>query len=113
MTHSVFVKEAKDKAHQLVLREFAAGRDVENAMRRASARWGIPYSALWALRYRTPRDLMASVYFKILAAHEAICAKQQSQFHHEYTIAKASGADPVVLRAAARLAGIPDEDGNS
>lgn len=109
MVESVFVKHAKDMAHGLVLREFAAGRDVENAMRRAATRWNIPYGTLWALRYRTPRDLMTSVYFRLLAAHEATRGQQQKQFEHELAIARATGADASLVRAAVAVAGVQDE----
>jgi hypothetical protein len=64
-----------------------------------------PYSALWRLRYRKPKDIWASVYVKLQAAYLAACERQKRKLAHETAISKAllGPDDPVVLQAEAFL----------
>ena len=73
---------------------------------RVEARFGIPFSALWALRYRPPKDIGVSIYARLQAAHESVREAQMRKFTDEYERAKAaSGADAPLVRAAAALVG--------
>lgn len=81
--------EAKGWARDLVARESRGPGDTENAMRRIEARYGIPFGVIWSLRYRPPRDIMASVYFRLRAAYEDACERQMRALAHDLEITKA------------------------
>jgi len=85
------VDEASAWAEKLVLRESRGPGDLNNAMHRISKRHGVPYTALWRLRYRRPKDVMASIYFALQAAYEAERARQLRALQHEIEIEKAAG----------------------
>lgn len=98
--------QARQWANELVRRESRGPGDVDNAMRRLEARYGIPASTLWRLRYRTPTDIFVSVFLKINAAYQAECERQLRLLEHDLAITKAKAGDfhPAV-RAAEALAG--------
>jgi hypothetical protein len=75
---SAFVEEAAEKASWLVRREMRGTGDLHNAMRRIETRFGIPYGALWSLRYRRPGDMLVSIYARICVAYEAEVEKQRN-----------------------------------
>lgn len=109
MNGSVVVAQAQRIARDLVATESRGPGDTENAMRRLEARYGLPFSTLWALRYRSPKDLLASTWENLKRAHEAECERQMRRYQHELEIARAkAGAGSPLLRAAARLAGVED-----
>lgn len=58
-------------------------------MHRAEAKYGVPAQAFWALRYRTPKDILASVYLRLKAAYEAECGRQEARLAHELELVKA------------------------
>lgn len=89
MSSAAFVEEATDWARALVRRECRGPGDIEPAMRRLEARYGLPYSTLWRLRYRKPKDIMVSIYARLQAAYLAECDRQQRLLRHERTIAEA------------------------
>jgi hypothetical protein len=62
MNAATFVDSAGKLASYLVAREMRGPGDVDNAMRRLEARYGVPYQALWNLRYRRPKEIAAHVY---------------------------------------------------
>lgn len=97
------VEEAAAWAEAMVSREARGPGDLPNAMERIARRYGIPHSVLWSLRYRRPKDLFASVYFKLRAAYEAECERQLRQLQHELEItkARAGAAHPAVVAAEA------------
>lgn len=103
------VKQARDWADRLIAQEMDGAGDTGDAMRRVARRYGVPFSALWALRYRPPKDVFASVYLALFQAQEAMRDSQSRKLANEYAIAKATGAHPALLRAAARLGGVSDE----
>lgn len=108
--------QARGWARDLVLRESRGPGDTDNAMRRVEARYGISFGVLWALRYRAPKDIMASVYFRLRAAYEDACERQLRALQHELTVAKASWPDSNSVRAAEAvveraMALIPRSDG--
>jgi hypothetical protein len=65
------------------------GDTTEAAIHRAAVKHGLDPKVLWRLRYRTPKDLLASVYLKIKAAYEAECERQEARLRHELEITKA------------------------
>ena len=65
------------------------GDTQEAAMHRAEQRYGVPAQTFWALRYRKPKDLAASVYMRLMLAYEAECDRQEAKLAHELAIAKA------------------------
>jgi hypothetical protein len=101
-----FVKKAQEMARAIIAREAISGRDQGEAMRIASRKYGIPYGALWALRYRAPKDIFASVFFAIQSAHEAMCEQQRRKLQHELVLAKARGAHPDLIRTVAHIGGV-------
>jgi hypothetical protein len=80
------IASAQQMARSLVHREQRGPGDLENAMRRLETKYGIPFGALWSLRYRPPRDILASVYLKIQAAYQAECERQARLLAHEAAI---------------------------
>ncbi len=111
MSSEAVVARAKAWAHDLVARESRGPGDTENAMRRLGARYGIPYRLLWGLRYRPPKDLLASAYLAIARAYEAERDRQMRQLQHELQITTAkAGPASRLIRAAAALAGETMDD---
>lgn len=83
------IADAKGWANELVRRESRGPGDVENAMRRLEARYGIPWRTFWQLRYRAPKDVFCGVYLQLKAAYEAECARQERLLRHERSITEA------------------------
>lgn len=52
-----YVDEARRMARHLIATEAAGPGDIVNAMQRIEARYGVPFSLLKSLRYRTPKDI--------------------------------------------------------
>jgi hypothetical protein len=111
---SAIVAEAREWANALVRLEARGPGDLDRAMRRVESRYGVPFSILWTLRYRAPKDILASVYFSLRAAYLAECERQQKRFDHELEIARArtagqeaSGSCAPLVRAAVAVAGAP------
>lgn len=103
MADAAYVNEAAGWARTLTQRESRGPGDIENAWRRLEARYGVPATTFWSLRYRKPKDVLASVYFRLRDAYEAECARQMRLLQHELTItkAKAGTSHPVVVAASA------------
>ena len=74
------------------------GDTTDAAIHRAAVKHGLDPRVLWRLRYRTPKDLLASVYLKIKAAYEAECERQEARLRHELEITKALPATEARLR---------------
>jgi hypothetical protein len=105
-----FVEDAAQKVRWLQHREMRGPGDLEGAMHRIEARYGIPYGAQWALRYRKPRDILVSVYAAVIAAHEAEHDRQVRLLAHERSITKAkTGLAAYLVRAAASVVGEKDQ----
>lgn len=89
------VSEAKGWSAQLLARvHYGPGDTVEAAMYRAEQKYGVPAQAFWALRYRTPKDILASVYLTLKAAYEAECGRQEARLRHELALVKALPSTP-------------------
>lgn len=103
------VTEARDWAKWLVHNEMRGPGDMENAMRRLEARYGVAYSTFWGLRYRPPKDMFVSVYERLRDAYVAEHEKHERALKHEREITQAkSWAAANLARAAAALAGEKD-----
>lgn len=83
--------EAKRLVNELLRLESRGPGDLEGAMRRIGNRYGIPWRTLWAIRYRTPRDVFVGVFEKIKEAHRAECRRQIERMAHELQIARSKG----------------------
>ncbi|VFU07904.1 hypothetical protein [Methylocella tundrae] len=99
-----YVERASVWADALVRKETRGPGDLDNAMRRAARASGVPYSAFWALRYRRPKDILASIYFALRDAYEAERARQLQALKHELEITAAQAGDSAhSVRAAQAL----------
>ena len=92
MNAATFVDTAGKLAGQMLAREMRGPGDVDNAMRRLEARYGVPYQALWSLRYRRPKEIAVHVYAGIIAAYDAQCEQQAKRLEHERSITRAKGS---------------------
>jgi hypothetical protein len=97
------VADARQWANELIRRESRGPGDLENAMRRLEARYGIPWRTFWALRYRAPADVFVGVYLQLKAAYESECLRQERLLKHEREITKAKmAAFETLVRSEAR-----------
>lgn len=74
------------------------GDTQEAAMFRAAERYGVEPGTFWALRYRKPKDILASIYFKLKAAYEAEYERQEAMLAHQLEITKALPITPARQR---------------
>jgi len=77
------------------------GDTQEAAMHRAEQRYGVPAQTFWALRYRRPKDILASVYMRLTLAYSAECERQEAKLAHELEIAKRLPQTPARLALVA------------
>lgn len=105
-----YVDQAAEMAKTLVHREVRGPGDLDNAMRRVERKYGVPYSTLWALRYRKPNDILVGAFLKVAEAYEAQRQEQIKRLEHERSITQAKGRlASYLVRAADALAGAQDE----
>jgi len=84
------VNEAATWAETLLQRSYRGpGDTIEAATYRAEQKYGVPAQTFWALRYRKPKDILASVYRTLQAAYEAECGRQEARLRHEIEMARA------------------------
>jgi hypothetical protein len=92
------VEQAKGWVNNLIRAQHRGpGDTTDAAIHRAATKHGIDPKVLWRLRYRTPKDMLVSVYLKIKAAHEAECERQEARLRHELEITKALPPTPARL----------------
>lgn len=86
--------EARAWADELTAMEIRGPGDLEPAWRRLEARYGVPYSTFWSLRYRDDlKDIWASLHLMLKLAVEAEHERRASQASHRQFITRAvSGA---------------------
>lgn len=76
---SAVVAHARCLLDDLIAAEMRPGGTVE-ALHTIADREGLSFSALWALRYRPPKDVYGSILIKLAAAHEAMCDRQLARY---------------------------------
>jgi len=106
MSDATYIDQAASWADFIVGRENRGPGDLENAMERAARKHDVPMSVLWALRYRRPRNLFVSIYFRLHEAYQAELDRQMRQLTHEIEFTKAlTGPDCRAVCAAEALVG--------
>lgn len=102
VTADIPVQDAKGWANALIRAAHRGpGDTTDAAIHRAATKHGLDPKVLWRLRYRTPKDMLVSVYLKIKAAHDAECNRQEARLRHELEITKALPATEARLRLIA------------
>lgn len=100
VTADMPVVQAKGWANALIRAAHRGpGDTTDAAIHRAANKHGLDPKMLWRLRYRTPKDMLASLYLKIKAAHEAECERQEARLRHEIEITKAVATSATALAA--------------
>ena len=96
------VDEAAHWAEALLQRTYRGpGDTIEAASYRAEQKYGVPAQTFWSLRYRKPKDILASIYRTLQAAYETECGRQEARLRHELEITKQLPATPARLRLIA------------
>jgi hypothetical protein len=109
MNEAAIVDDARLLWRSLVTRESRGPGDTDNAMRRLARRHGLDYGALWSLRYRPPKAVLAGFYLSLRSAYAAECERQLRLLRHELEITKAkAGPDLNSVRSAEALVGSPE-----
>jgi hypothetical protein len=94
------VNDAAGWAEALLQRTYRGpGDTIEAATYRAEQKYGVPAQTFWALRYRKPKDILASIYRTLEAAYEAECGRQEARLRHELEVAKALKGNPSLAAA--------------
>lgn len=107
MSAESFVADARKWAERLVMNEYRGPGQMDRAMDRVSQKTGIDRNVLWGLRYRPPKDILASVYFQLKTAYEAEVHRQDRLYRHERAVAHA--LNPKIVGAADAVAGEKSE----
>ncbi|GJD72584.1 hypothetical protein CFIICLFH_0801 [Methylobacterium goesingense] len=99
------ISRAQLFADDLLRWESRGPGDTANAMRRVAHRAALPFSKLWALRYRPPKAVASNVLSALEAAHAREVERQLRKLAHEVeTTARIAGpSDPAVAAASAAL----------
>ena len=110
------VDEAAHWAEALLQRSYRGpGDTIEAATYRAEQKYGVPAQTFWALRYRKPKDILASIYRTLQSAYEAECGRQEARLRHELALVKALPSTPareaLVADAEAALGAAPSRTG--
>lgn len=105
MNAASFVDDAEKLAERMLELEVRGPGDIESAMRRIEARYGVPYQSLWNLRYRKPKEIAAHVYAALVAAYDDQCEKHARALDHERQITQAKSLFSRALVAASDALG--------
>ncbi len=99
-TADVLTDNAREWAQELIRRESRGPGDLDGAMRRLEARYGIPATTFWRLRHGRVKEIFASTYVRLQAAYIAECERQTRILKTQAEIAKAKSltALPVVAQ---------------
>lgn len=92
-THPMSVEAATDYVRVMVQRESRGPGDIDNAMNRIEAKYGLPFWTLWHLRRGKAKTVEASLLARIRAAYLDMCQRQASNLLHEIKIEAATGDD--------------------
>ncbi len=106
MNEAAFVDQAVEWASKLTAAESRGPGDQPNAWRRLETRYGVSAGVFWSLRYRRPKQIAASIYYRLCAAYKAECERQMRRLRNESEIARrVAGPDhPDVRESEAVLA---------
>lgn len=101
----VYLHRASAWADQMVARESRGPGDTDEARRRVATRHRIPYSTLFALKWRKPKcpQRIRGIYEQVREAYLNECMRQVVHLEHEIQITKALAGpdDPTVVEAEA------------
>lgn len=98
MSDAAYIDQAAGWARELTHAESRGPGDIVNAWDRLARRHNIPARAFWALRYRRPKEMGVSLWFRFKQAHEAECERQLRKLRHEIETTKAiTGPDDAVV----------------
>jgi hypothetical protein len=87
------VESATEYVRAMVQRESHGPGDIDNAMQRLEARYGLPFWSLWHLRKGRAKSCEASLYARIRGAYLDMCQRQASNLLHEIELEAAAGDD--------------------
>lgn len=102
------VEAAAHWVNLMVMREAKCPGDIINAMRRLSNRHSVPYSLLWSLKYRPPKDLYVSAFEKLEAAYAKELRSAVSALDHERKLTEAKTG--IGARIVAAVNALDSED---
>ena len=92
-TPPMSVEAATEYVRTMVQRESRGPGDLDNAMTRIEAKYGLPFWTLWHLRRGKAKTVEASLLARIRAAYLDMCQRQASNLLHEIKIEAATGDD--------------------
>jgi hypothetical protein len=92
-TPQMSVEAATDYVRTMVQRESRGPGDLDNAMTRIEAKYGLPFWTLWHLRRGKAKTVEASMLARIRAAYLDMCQRQASNLLHEIKIEAAVSDD--------------------
>ena len=87
------VEAATDYVRTMVQRESHGPGDIDNAMNRLEARYGLPFWSLWHLRKGRAKTCDTSLYARIQGAYLDMCKRQVGNLLHEIAMETAGGDD--------------------
>jgi len=97
------VDAATDYVRTMVQRESHGPGDLDNAMRRLEAKYGLPFWTLWHLRKGKAKTVEASLLARIRGAYLDMCQRQASNLLHEIKMEAAASDDDLDSDIAAEL----------
>lgn len=102
-TPPMSVETATEYVRTMVQRESRGPGDIDNAMQRLEAKYGLPFWTLWYLRKGKAKTCDTSLYARIRGAYLDMCQRQAANLLHEITIEAAASDDNLEdLEAKAR-----------
>lgn len=97
------VESATDIVRTMVRRESRGPGDMDNAMRRIGAKYGLSFWSLWHLRKGRAKTVDASLFARIKGAYLDMCHRQAAGLLHEIEIEAAASGDDLDSDIAAEL----------
>jgi hypothetical protein len=92
-TPPMSVEAATEYVRVMVQRESRGPGDLDNAMSRIEAKYGLPFWTLWHLRRGKAKTVEASLLARIRGAYLDMCQRQASSLLHEIRIEAATSDD--------------------
>jgi hypothetical protein len=92
-TPPMSVEAATEYVRTMVQRESRGPGDLDNAMSRIEAKYGLPFWTLWHLRRGKAKTVEASLLARIRGAYLDMCQRQASNLLHEIEIEAATSDD--------------------